>query len=118
MNETKSALPAKIGGAEITRFNALRHGVLSRYTVLPWERCGRISRRSWSRRSSPSTPCTGRPRSIWSRNWRGVLWRKRRLRLVEAAAHRHGLDEDALSESHRKTAKSGGRAYRTRRRRI
>ena len=37
MNETKSALPAKIGGTEITRFNALRHGVLSRYTVLPWE---------------------------------------------------------------------------------
>ena len=27
----------KIGGTEITRFNALRHGVLSRYTVLPWE---------------------------------------------------------------------------------
>ena len=37
MNETKSTLPAKIGGTEITRFNALRHGVLSRYTVLPWE---------------------------------------------------------------------------------
>ena len=37
MNETMSTLPAKIGGTEITRFNALRHGVLSRYTVLPWE---------------------------------------------------------------------------------
>ena len=37
MNETKSTLPAKIGGTEITRFNALRHGVLSRYAVLPWE---------------------------------------------------------------------------------
>jgi hypothetical protein len=24
-------------GYEIARFNALRHGVLSRYTVLPWE---------------------------------------------------------------------------------
>jgi hypothetical protein len=22
---------------EVTRFNAVRHGVLSRYTVLPWE---------------------------------------------------------------------------------
>jgi hypothetical protein len=33
----------------------------------------------------------------------GILWRKRRLRLAEAAAHRHGL-EDALSQSHR-TAK-------------
>ena len=37
MNETVSRLPAQIGGAEIARFNALRHGVLSRYTVLPWE---------------------------------------------------------------------------------
>ena len=37
MNEIKSYLPATIGGTEITRFNALRHGVLSRYTVLPWE---------------------------------------------------------------------------------
>jgi hypothetical protein len=27
-------------GTEITRFNALRHGVLSRYTVLPWEDAG------------------------------------------------------------------------------
>jgi hypothetical protein len=34
MNEIKSTLPAKIGGAEITRFNALRHGLLSRYTLL------------------------------------------------------------------------------------
>ena len=24
-------------GTELTRFNALRHGILSRYTVLPWE---------------------------------------------------------------------------------
>jgi hypothetical protein len=37
MSETKPALPAETGGTEITRFNALRHGVLSRYTVLPWE---------------------------------------------------------------------------------
>ena len=30
---------------ETTRFNALRHGVLSRHTVLPWEdrsRCGTL----------------------------------------------------------------------------
>jgi hypothetical protein len=29
----------------------------------------------------------------------GILWRKRRLRLAEAAAHRHGLEE-AVSQSH------------------
>ena len=38
MTKTTQTLPAEIGGTDITRFNALRHGVLSRYTVLPWER--------------------------------------------------------------------------------
>ncbi len=33
--------------AEVTRSNALRHGVLSRYTVLPWEDADEIAR--WSR---------------------------------------------------------------------
>jgi hypothetical protein len=37
MNDTTTALPAEGGGYKIARFNALRHGVLSRYTVLPWE---------------------------------------------------------------------------------
>jgi hypothetical protein len=34
---TETTLPASSGGYEMARFNALRHGVLSRYTVLPWE---------------------------------------------------------------------------------
>jgi hypothetical protein len=34
--DTQSNIPVE-GGYEITRFNALRHRVLSRYTVLPWE---------------------------------------------------------------------------------
>jgi hypothetical protein len=37
MTETELPLPADTSGTEITRFNALKHGVLSRYTVLPWE---------------------------------------------------------------------------------
>jgi hypothetical protein len=37
MTETEPILPAETGGTEITRFNALKHGLLSRYTVLPWE---------------------------------------------------------------------------------
>ena len=41
---TTTALPAEVGGYGIARFNALRHGVLSRYTVLPWEDEGDISR--------------------------------------------------------------------------
>ena len=37
MSTSVANLPAPTGGAEVTRFNALKHGVLSRYTVLPWE---------------------------------------------------------------------------------
>ena len=35
--EPDAILPTEAGGTEITRFNALKHGILSRYTVLPWE---------------------------------------------------------------------------------
>ncbi len=36
--ENAEVLPlARSGDYEAARFNALRHGVLSRYTVLPWE---------------------------------------------------------------------------------
>src|SRR5271168_1190464 len=37
MSRTKTAIQAETVGTKITRFNALRHGVLSRYIVLPWE---------------------------------------------------------------------------------
>jgi hypothetical protein len=44
------ALPQPNGGDyELARFNALRHGILSQYTVLPWEdprNIGRCSKRS------------------------------------------------------------------------
>jgi hypothetical protein len=66
MNEIKSTLPAKIGGTEVTRFNAVRHGVLSRYTVLPWEDAAEYD--DLLRRSSVSTPRMDPPRSIWSRS--------------------------------------------------
>ena len=101
MNETKSTLPAKIGGTEITRFNALRHGVLSRYRVLPWEDAAeyRDLVASLVAEHAPHGPTE----EHLVEELAGILWRKRRLRLAESAAHRHGL-EDALSESQR-TAK-------------
>jgi hypothetical protein len=40
MTKTVSTLPVEVGSFDATRFNALRHGVLSRYTVLPWEDVG------------------------------------------------------------------------------
>jgi hypothetical protein len=59
MTDAKPMPPAETGGTEITRFNALKHGVLSRYTVLPWEDANEY--RALVRR--------GRPRSTWSRSW-------------------------------------------------
>ena len=58
MSETTTALPTKTGSSEITRLNALRHGVLSKHTVLPWEEHANTTR--WSTRSPKSTrhgPC-------------------------------------------------------------
>jgi hypothetical protein len=96
MNEINSNLPAKIGGTEITRFNALRHGVLSRYTVLPWEDADeyRDLLASLVAEHAPQGPTE----EHLVEELAGILWRKRRLRLAEPAAHQHGL-EDALSQS-------------------
>src|SRR6267154_4918483 len=90
MNETKSALPAKIGGTDITRYNALRHGVLSRYTVLPWESTDeyRAVVEALVAEHCPQGPTE----EHLVEEIAGILWRKRRLRLAEAAAHRRGLE--------------------------
>jgi hypothetical protein len=102
MNE-KPKLPATIGGAEITRFNALRHGVLSRYTVLPWE--DRDEYQALVASLVAEHVPQGPTEEHLVEELAGILWRKRRLRLAEAAAHRRGL-EDAVSPSRKKTAKA------------
>ena len=82
--ENVATLPEpRIGNYEFARFNALRHGVLSQYAVLPWEDGEEY--RSLSRFQSPfprslvNAPCrcaliqinrrstdgTSRPPKIW-----------------------------------------------------
>ena len=102
MSETKSVLPAETAGTEITRFNALRHGVLSRYTVLPWENSDEY-RAVVEALVAEHVP-RGPTEEHLVEEIAGIVWRKRRLRLAEAAAHRRGL-EDTL-EPYRKTAKA------------
>jgi hypothetical protein len=89
-------------GTEITRFNALRHGILSRYTVLPWENADEYGALvvSLVAEHRPEGPTE----EHLVEELAGVLWRKRRLRLAEAAAHRRGL-EGSFSE-YGKTAKA------------
>jgi hypothetical protein len=102
MSKSKSVLPAETAGTEITRFNALRHGVLSRYTVLPWENSDEY-RTVVGALVAEHVP-QGPTEEHLVEEVAGILWRKRRLRLAEAAAHRRGLVE-AL-EPYRKTAKA------------
>ena len=83
------------------RFNALRHGVLSCYTVLPWEDAGEYHDlvAALVVEHGPQGPTE----EHLVEELAGVLWRKRRLRLAEAAAHRRGLD--GTLNSYRETVK-------------
>jgi hypothetical protein len=90
MTKTTQSLPAETGSTEITRFNALRHGVLSRYTVLPWESADEYGAvvEALVAEHAPRGPTE----EHLVEEIAGILWRKRRLRLAEAAAHRRGLE--------------------------
>src|SRR5271165_2873934 len=97
MSDRKSAKRAETGGTEISRFNALRHGVLSRYTVLPWEDAAEYHAlvAALVAEHAPQGPTE----EHLVEEIAGIMWRKRRLRLAEAAAHRRGL-EGTLAPCH------------------
>ena len=75
---------------KLTRFNALRHGLLSRYTVLPWEDADGYQA-IVAALVAEYTP-QGPTEEHLVEEIAGIMWRKRRLRLAEAAAHRRGLE--------------------------
>jgi hypothetical protein len=101
MTRTTQTLPAETANTDITRFNALRHGVLSRYTVLPWENADeyRALLEALVAEHGPHGPTE----EHLVEEIAGIMWRKRRLRLAEAAAHRRGLD--GTLASYRETVK-------------
>lgn len=80
---------------EATRFNALQHGVLSRHAVLPWE-----DRREYQALldalAAEHVP-QGPTEEHLVEELAGIVWRKRRLRLAEAAIYRDGLRREASS---------------------
>ena len=90
------------GCYELTRFNALKHGVLSRYTVLPWEDAEEYGALvvALTTEHSPRGPTE----EHLVEELAGILWRKRRLRLAEAAAYRRGLS--GTLAPHRETVKA------------
>src|SRR6266536_1329493 len=91
MTETTPASPAEAAGYEITRFNALRHGMLSRYTLLPWE--DEDEYRTLLDALVAEHKPEGPTEEHLVEELAGILWRKRRLRLAEGAAYRHGLEK-------------------------
>jgi hypothetical protein len=101
MSDMKPASPSEGGCAGLPRFNALRHGVLSRYTVLPWEDADEYNElvAALVAEHAPEGPTE----EHLVEELAGILWRKRRLRLAEAAVHRHGLGD--ATAPHSDTAK-------------
>jgi hypothetical protein len=96
-------LPQLLGGNyEAARFNALRHGVLSQYTVLPWE--DREEYQSLLEALVAEHNPHGPTEEHLVEELAGVIWRKRRLRLGESAAHHRALDR--VSDPDQQTAKS------------
>jgi hypothetical protein len=78
---------------ETTRFNALRHGILSRHTVLPWEE--RSEYESLLSALAAEHMPDGPTEEHLVEELAGIIWRKRRLRMAEAAVYREKLRHDA-----------------------
>jgi hypothetical protein len=78
------------GGYEGSRFNAVRHGVLSEHTVLPWEDKEKYAALldDLVEEYAPRGPTEYH----LVEEIAGIIWRKRRLRLAEAASYRRGLE--------------------------
>jgi hypothetical protein len=102
MTEIDFMLRAETAGTEVTRFNALKHGVLSCYTVLPWENADEYSAlvAALAAEHGPQGPTE----EHLVEELAGILWRKRRLRLAEGAVYRRGLE--ATLSPFRETVKS------------
>ncbi len=78
-----------------TRFNALQHGLLSRYAVLPWE--DRSEYHALLAALVDEHTPQGPTEEHLVEELAGIIWRKRRLRLAEAAIYRDRLRKDATS---------------------
>ena len=83
--------PEPNGGYEGSRFNAVRHGVLSEATVLPWEDEAEYAKllEALVEEYRPRGPTEDH----LVEEIAGVIWRKRRLRLAEAGSYWKNVDK-------------------------
>ena len=93
INTTEMAAdpPEPNGGYEGSRFNAVRHGVLSELTVLPWEDEAEYAKllEALVEEYRPRGPTEDH----LVEEIAGVIWRKRRLRLAEAGSYWKNVDK-------------------------
>ena len=103
-DDLEPASPKRADSYGTTRFNALKHGVLSKYTVLPWEDGAQYNA------LLEALVAEYRPQGPTEENLvedlAGIFWRKRRLRLGERAAHTRALKSIAQPEEHDETARA------------
>ena len=85
-----------VSGYGNSRFNAVKHGILSKYTILPWEDKGEYDALHVSLVEEHRP--VGPTEEHLVEELTGIIWRKRRLRLAEAASFRRGL-RDCIEES-------------------
>jgi hypothetical protein len=90
------------GNYELARFNALRHGILSQHTVLPWE--DREEYLTLVEALVAEHKPLGPTEEHLVEELAGVIWRKRRLRLGESAAHHRALM--SATDPYQRTAKA------------
>src|SRR5437764_11686857 len=81
------------GGYEGSRFNAVRHGVLSELTVLPWE--DEVEYAKLLEALVEEYRPRGPTEDHLIEEIAGVIWRKRRLRLAEAGSYWKNVDKAA-----------------------
>ena len=81
------------GNYATTRFNALRHGVLSRYAVLPWE--DEAEYQSLLSALVAEHVPAGPTEEHLVEELAGIIWRKRRVRMAEASVFRQKLRHKA-----------------------
>ena len=87
VGQTDVTIPSE--GYDASRLNAVRHGILSRFTVLPWEDATEYEA-LLDALTEEHTPA-GPTETYLVVELAGVLWRKRRLRLAEIATYQRGL---------------------------
>ncbi len=100
MGQNDVTVPSE--GYDASRLNAVRHGILSRFTVLPWEDAAEYEA-LLDALTEEHTPA-GPTETHLVVELAGVLWRKRRLRLAEIATYQRGLQ--ATTDTYSKTAQS------------